>query len=776
MKKIFTSFSGFLIHSMFTSYVLLCSVAQNQALDLSIPPSGVLLGNIIWPGAGSVTEIASNVIVAPGAVLSIEAGAVLRFTTASAALTVRGTLRANGRADARIVFDGVNQITGGLAALQIPALSSTIVNVSYASFINFGQAVWRSSGGTSNLVLFESCIFERNGAAAVASGYNFWSEMIFRRCEFSHNSGPVTGSNFNFDGCYFHNQESSVIVEYSSFSNCVFLNHTGTAAMISWGGTVRDSLFVRNDVAIQGEGRGPTVLNCILILNRVGIIAANDASITGGWICSRPSDNSSSLIVGTMAVGMIPASDVWFGVSGQDLAIIRGSIIDIYWFSTSALVDLVRLADHPTEWPVSLRPMHTSYAPLCAAPQNQALDLSNPPSGVLLGNIIWPGAGSVTEIASNVIVAPGAVLSIEAGAVLRFTTASAALTVRGTLRANGRADARIVFDGVNQITGGLAALQIPALSSTIVNVSYASFINFGQAVWRSSGGTSNLVLFESCIFERNGAAAVASGYNFWSEMIFRRCEFSHNSGPVTGSNFNFDGCYFHNQESSVIVEYSSFSNCVFLNHTGTAAMISWGGTVRDSLFVRNDVAIQGEGRGPTVLNCILILNRVGIIAANDASITGGWICSRPSDNSSSLIVGTMAVGMIPASDVWFGVSGQDLAIIRGSIIDIYWFSTSALVDLVRLADHPTEWPVSLRPMHTSYAPLCAAPQNQALDLSNPPSGVLLGNIIRPHQSSATLTAFTTPPVSSTLLSSPSSLLRTTIYEGKLSFPPVAFLS
>jgi hypothetical protein len=59
---------------MLTCCTPLLSVAQNQALDLSKPPSCVLLGNVIWPGAGSVTEIESNVIVAPGAILSIEAG------------------------------------------------------------------------------------------------------------------------------------------------------------------------------------------------------------------------------------------------------------------------------------------------------------------------------------------------------------------------------------------------------------------------------------------------------------------------------------------------------------------------------------------------------------------------------------------------------------------------------------------------------------------------------------------------------------------------------
>jgi hypothetical protein len=73
-----------------------------------------------------------------------------------------------------------------------------------------------------------------------------------------------------FDGCYFHNRECSVNVQWSTFSNCVFLNHSGPA-MIFGAGTISDSLFVRND-SDQGYGMGPTVRSCILILNRVEIV------------------------------------------------------------------------------------------------------------------------------------------------------------------------------------------------------------------------------------------------------------------------------------------------------------------------------------------------------------------------------------------------------------------------------------------------------------------------------------------------------------------------
>jgi hypothetical protein len=354
------------------------------------------------------------------------------------------------------------------------------------------------------------------------------------------------------------------------------------------------------------------------------------------------------------------------------------------------------------------------------------MDLQHPPSGLIVGKVTWPGSGTVTEIQSALTFAEGSVLTIEAGAVLRFTSASAVLVVKGTLIANGRPGARIVFDGVDMTS---RALWIPAIGGVNVHVSYATFSNFSQAVSLEDNVGSKLSLyFEDCVFEGNGAAMEVF-YFHGMTLDFVRCEFLSNLRPVSvASNINFggltrfDSCYFHSQGSGVVFGYlasgSTVENCVFMNHSGIALSANAQSVIRDSLFVSNDVGIQTHG---TVENCIFLMNRVGIAAYNGARIEGGWICSRPLDNSSDLIQVSSPIS-IEASNVWFGIPGQREAIIRGSIKDGYWWPSSGIVDLIQVSDRPTAWPISLQSFNSSHAPLCSAPQDRGLDLQHPFNG------------------------------------------------------
>ena len=589
-----------------------------------LKPNPTILGNVTWPGSGSVTEISSAVNIAAGSVLTIEAGAVLRFTTTSAVLWVRGTLVANGRPDARIVFEGVQDTVwswGSSRALQISGQGAVSANVSYATFRKFSLAVSLDNGQSwpTSVLRFEDCVFERNGAA-VGGGY-ISANIDFVRCEFSSNLSPVTGSAsyMRFDGCYFHSQERGAALT-GTFVNCVFMNHSGVALRAEGGATIRDSLFVSNDIAIETTSYAPvTFENCILLMNRVGVVANYAASITGGWICARPSDNSSDLIQ-VKSASSIQVSNVWFGVAGQNEAVIRGGIKDGYWWSYSGFANLVLISDYPTCWPASLLSLYTSYASLCSAPQDRGLDLKRPPSGVILGNVTWPGSGSVTEISSAVNIAAGSVLTIEAGAVLRFTTTSAVLWVRGTLVANGRPDARIVFEGVQDTVwswGSSRALQISGQGAVSANVSYATFRKFSLAVSLDNGQSwpTSVLRFEDCVFERNGAA-VGGGY-ISANIDFVRCEFSSNLSPVTGSAsyMRFDGCYFHSQErGAALTGTFQVVNCVFMNHSGVAMRAEGGATIRDSLFVSNNIAIETTSI-VSLLNCTIVNNRIGVLGS-----------------------------------------------------------------------------------------------------------------------------------------------------------------
>jgi len=407
-------------------------------IDLQHPPSGVIFGNMTWPGSGAVTVIGSALTFFAGSVLNIEAGAVLRFTSASAVIVVKGTIIAKGRPDARIVFDGVDMTS---IALQISGMGGARVIVSHATFSNFGQAVNLENSGSSDgrsSLYFEDCVFERNGR--VMDGFNADITLDFLRCEFSSNLRPLAVYGYygrqavRFDGCSFQSQVSGAFLMggcEGTIVNCVFRNHTDYAlsvesrstisdslfvsnsgvaltayylstisdsrfvsntgiALRTYQSTVRNCLFVSNDVGIQDQALS-TIADSIFLMNRVGIAAREGARVDGGWICGRPLDNSSDLIILNSPRSM-EVRNVWFGIPGEFESVIRGSIKDIYWQPGSGLAILMQISDRPSAWPASLQSYYATYASLCSTPQSRGLDLQHPPSGVIFGNDSTPSA------------------------------------------------------------------------------------------------------------------------------------------------------------------------------------------------------------------------------------------------------------------------------------------------------------------------------------------------------------------------------------------------
>jgi hypothetical protein len=388
-----------------TTLICLGSIESVSSQNAVQEATVFVTGEVHWSGT---IEIKAGAIVNPGAVLTIEAGAVLRFTSASAVIVVKGTLIAIGRPDARIVFDGTDFFLGS-AALFIRG--ATGVNVSYATFGNF-TTVLKSpdpnlNGYFTRSIFFEDCVFEQNYNTALdLSGYN----VLFLRCKFINFYNTIYGERgMVFDGCYFLNLVRQVCAFAGSLSvyvNCVFMNHTSTAlyaddyssvtnCVFMWnsiGVTTRPSssvsncLFVWNGIAVLTNGREPVILlDCIFLSNSVALSADDSiVSVIGGWMCIRPFDNTSDFIRAGTGGRSMEARGVWFGISGQQEAIIRGCIKDQYWVARSGLVDLINLADRPTAWPDALQPFNSTYAPLCLAPQDRGLDLLHPPSGVVI--------------------------------------------------------------------------------------------------------------------------------------------------------------------------------------------------------------------------------------------------------------------------------------------------------------------------------------------------------------------------------------------------------
>ena len=109
------------------------------------------------------------------------------------------------------------------------------------------------------------------------------------------------------------------------------------------GGIVYDSLFVNNGVAVSSYSNwGPTVSNCIILGSILGVQVGYGASVAGGWICGQLPGVSPALIRQTTSADS-SVSGVWFGISPDNVDLIRGSIIDEYWDGNLGLVNFGQL-------------------------------------------------------------------------------------------------------------------------------------------------------------------------------------------------------------------------------------------------------------------------------------------------------------------------------------------------------------------------------------------------------------------------------------------------
>ena len=378
-------------------------------------------------------------------------------------------------------------------------------------------------------------------------------------------------------------------------------------------------------MAIQGSG---AIESSIFLDNRVAVVA-DYVSIEGGWICMVQSDHVSDFIEAGNAD--VNVHNVWFGAPPQNLSLIRGFIKDVYWSTTAGRVILTDLPTQPTEWPPTLQRFHASLADRCMLPPNRGLDLSHPPSGVLFGDIVWPGAGSVTEVSTGIIITQQGSLTIEAGAVIRFVAPSAALIVKGSLFARGQRGAMITFEGYRSpdnpqplITNGL---QI-AGSAPRVNISFANFTYFNNAINQNYPGVNSEWIFEDCLFQHNSFAVSGPG-SYLGKVRYIRCEFSYNSVGALGEYHYLDSCIFHDQPAGAQVGMSFVKNCVFANHSGTALTSFDSSSITDSFFLSNDIAL--DSGSSVVTKCTISGNRVGIFAVA-VDISDSNVCQNQEFN------------------------------------------------------------------------------------------------------------------------------------------------
>jgi len=262
------------------SYNAIFSVADSkgavvrQTVPVVVSPPAELSGNIFDPYtlrfADSPYTVKSNVVVFPGATLTVEPGTVVRFS-AGTSLEIRGALVAEGIAEKRVRFTAVEsaQTKGSWGGIRVSNTLGGRASLRFAD-VEFAQAALMveccHSGGP--LTIADSAF--RNNMTALG-GYAGNVRVTVDRTTFENNTNAVTSADKDIRDSTFRNNTYGLYqTERISVTNSTLTGHK----VALWGGrgTVSGSTITGNETGVQAFYEGFTLEKNTITNNGVGVI------------------------------------------------------------------------------------------------------------------------------------------------------------------------------------------------------------------------------------------------------------------------------------------------------------------------------------------------------------------------------------------------------------------------------------------------------------------------------------------------------------------------
>lgn len=188
------------------------AVIKGQYPSVASAIANVVSGQTIIVASGTHT-IGSNLTVASGVTLQVNAGATLNFT-GSYILQISGVLTITGTSGQHVIIDGQGHARASMENAMIVVQGSGTANIQYADFRNaaYELTFWQNSGA----VTVQNCTFTSFGyttdARAVSAYYSTGTVTI--------STSSFTGSGLNGMGVYATNTGTNVTVTGNTFTSC----------------------------------------------------------------------------------------------------------------------------------------------------------------------------------------------------------------------------------------------------------------------------------------------------------------------------------------------------------------------------------------------------------------------------------------------------------------------------------------------------------------------------------------------------------------------------